>query len=370
MKPAVGSDRAFGAPHHSPDFSIARGPWLRDAQGMGAPPFPLRTERLLLRFVNESDVEALTAYRNDPAVAALQDWELPYPREKAHDLVRRHAGLTDFEPGRGHQVAIGRDGELVGDVFIGLDEHGGIAHLGYSLIPAAQGQGLAFEAVNALVADLVERVGVHRLVGEVSTDNLPSIRLLERLGMTFESLTERSFWWRGTWDDNLSYAMSAEQWRAWRDRPRTPPGDVRLVEITEHNRWTWARLRTHRSQERFCPAAHDCYADALFPGTRHGVPLIPVLRGIEADGEPAGLLMYSEATPFLWRLLVDRSHQGRGIGRRALTMWLDDMRVHGHRAIDTSWGQGKGGPEPLLLSMGFVPTGELDDGQVVARLGL
>ena len=80
--------------------------------------------------------------------------------------------------------------------------------------------------------------------------------------------------------------------------------------------------------------------------------------------------MYSEATPFLWRLLVDRSHQGRGIGRRALTMWLADMRVPGHRAIDTSWGQGKGGPEPLLLSMGFVPTGELDDGQVVARLGL
>lgn len=333
----------------------------------------MRTERLVLRFVDASDAEALTAYRNDPGVAALQTWEVPYPLERAQKLAQRHEGLTDFEQGRGHQVAVLRDGALVGDVFVGLDEQGGIADLGYSFSTAAQGQGLAFEAVDALVADLVERVGVHRLSAELSQDNLPSIRLLERLGMTFESLTEKSFWWRGEWDDNLYYAMSAEQWRAWRDRPRTPPADVRLVEITEDNRRTWARVRTHRSQRRFCTGVQDSYADAFFPGTRHGVPLVPVLRGIEADGEPVGFLMYSVysgTSPYLWRFLIDRRHQGRGIGRRALTIWLDQMRTHGHREIETSWGQGKGSPEPFHLAMGFVPTGELDDGEIVARLRL
>ena len=42
-------------------------------------PYPLRTERLLVRMPREDDVDALTAYRNDPHVARLQDWELPYP---------------------------------------------------------------------------------------------------------------------------------------------------------------------------------------------------------------------------------------------------------------------------------------------------
>lgn len=337
---------------------------------MSQTPFPLRTERLTLRFVGEQDVAALTAYRNDPAVAALQDWELPYSREKAAALAERQAGLTDYEPGRGHQVAIELDGELVGDVYIGLHEHGGIADIGYSLIPSAQGRGVAFEAVNALIADLVERVGVHRIVAELSKDNGPSIRLLERLGMTFEAFTRQSFWWRGVWDDNLYYGMSAEQWRAWRDRPRTPPATVRLVEITEDNRWTYARVRTHRSQEHFCATVHDSYADALFPGERYGVPLVPVLRGIEADGEPAGFLMYCEAGPYLWRFLIDRRHQGRGIGRRAMTLWLDEMRAHGHTEVETSWGQGKGSPEPFHMATGFVPTGEFEDGEVLARLPL
>jgi diamine N-acetyltransferase len=31
---------------------------------------------------------------------------------------------------------------------------------------------------------------------------------------------------------------------------------------------------------------------------------------------------------------------------------------------------GKGSPEPMYLAHGFVPTGEIDDGEVVARLAL
>ncbi len=328
----------------------------------------MRTERLTLRFVGEDDVETLTAYRNDPAVAELQDWELPYPRERAHALVDAHRGLTDFEAGRGHQVGIELEGRLVGDVYVGLDEHGAIADIGFSLTPSAQGRGIAYEAVSALVADLVQRRRVHRVVAELSKENLASMRLLERLGLEFESLSVRSFWWRGRWDDNVHYAMTDEQWRAWRDRPRGPATSVNLVEITDQNRRPYARLRVHRSQRQLVAGVQDSYADAYFGGTRHGAELLPVLRGIEADGEPAGFLMYAVPGPYLWRFLIDRRHQGRGIGRRALTQWIDAMRAEGHSEIETSWVPVRGGPEPFYSSLGFVPTGELDEGEVVARL--
>lgn len=320
----------------------------------------------------ESDVDALTAYRNDPVVARLQDWDLPYPRERAEQLVAAHADRDDVVPGTGTQLAVEKDGRLVGDVYVGLDEHGGVAEIGFTLAAAHQHQGYAVEAVSAVVDDLVDRLGVHRVVGELSPDNLASARLLERVGMTFEHLAERSFWWRGAWDDNLFYSMTADERRAWRDRPVEPAQQVRLVELTHENFRDYGRLRTHRSQERFVATVEQSYADALFPEPQDGHH---VLRGIEADGEAAGFLMYAAAGegtpyPYLWRFLVDRRHQGRRIGERALALWLDDLRAAGHAEVRTSWEQAPGGPEPFYLRAGFVLTGDMEDGEAVARLSL
>lgn len=338
--------------------------------------YPLQTERLLIRLPRAEDVDTLTAYRNDPQVNALQDWELPYPRERAEALVATHASRDDVQPGTGTQLAIDRDGELIGDVYVGLDEHVGTAEIGFTLAAQHQGQGYAVEAVAAVVDDLIDRVGVHRVTAQLSPENDASARLLERLGMTFESLTRQSFWWRGSWDDNLIYAMSAQERRDWRDRPRTTPEQVRLVELTDENFKGYYSLRTHRSQERFVAPMAQSFANALFPEPEDGYPVVPVLRGIEADGEPAGFLMYADAVnagtpdPYLWRYLIDRRHQGRGIGARALDLWLEDLRSAGHTAVVTSWVPGPGGPEPFYLKAGFAPTGELEDDEVVARRAL
>ncbi|MGC5627787.1 GNAT family N-acetyltransferase [Georgenia sp. Z1344] len=339
-------------------------------------PYPLRTDRLTVRMVAERDVDTLTAYRNDPEVSALQDWDLPYPRERAERLAAAHADRTDVVPGGGTQLAIEAGGELVGDLYVGLDAHSGIAEIGFTLATAHQGKGYAGEAASAVVDDLVDRVGVHRLVAELSPENRASARLLERLGMTFDHLAEKSFWWRGAWDDNLHYSMTADDRRAWRDRPRTPPETVRLVELDHESVWTYRRLRTHRTQERFVASVDQSFTDALFPEPEAGHPVVPLLRGIEADGEPAGFLMWADAVndgtpdPYLWRFLVDRRHQGRGIGRRALEAWTAELRAAGHTAVETSWVQAPGGPEPFYLAAGFELTGEYDDGEAVARLSL
>lgn len=306
--------------------------------------YPLHTDRLTLRMLRADDIDALTAYRNDPQVSALQDWDLPYPRERAERLVAAHADRDDVQPGTGTQLAIELDGALIGDLYVGLDEHCGIAEIGFSLAAGHQGNGYAGEAASAVVDDLVDRLGVHRIVGELSPDNHASARLLERLGMSFESFAEKSFWWRGAWDDNLHYSMTAEQRRDWRDRPLTPPEEVRLVELSHDNVSSYRRLRTHRSQETFVAPMDMSFVDALFPEPEDGHPVVAVLRGIEGDGEPVGFLMWADAInegtpdPYLWRYLIDRRHQGRGIGARALAMWTDQLRAAGHTAVETTDG--------------------------------
>ncbi len=96
---------------------------------------------------------------------------------------------------------------------------------------------------------------------------------------------------------------------------------------------------------------------------------------ITADGEPAGFVMLAEPTPsspepYLWRLLLDRRHQRRGIGARVIEQLGAELHGQGHDTLTTSWAEGPGGPEPLYRGLGFVPTGEIDNGETVAALKL
>ena len=59
----------------------------------------LRTERLLLRPPRSSDTADLHARRNDADVARYQDWQLPYPLDRAEVLVAESLALDDPTPG-------------------------------------------------------------------------------------------------------------------------------------------------------------------------------------------------------------------------------------------------------------------------------
>ncbi len=174
------------------------------------PAYPRRTERLLLRPLRADDVDVILAYRNDPEVAEFQDWDLPVTRQRVESHVAAQSGWTDITPGEPRQIGIDLDGELIGDLYVSLDEHGGVAEIGFTLRTEFQGKGYAFEAASELVADLIGRLGCHRIVGQLSPKNVRSARLLDRLGMHVESLAPKSYWCRGAWDDNLVYVMSDE----------------------------------------------------------------------------------------------------------------------------------------------------------------
>ena len=74
--------------------------------------------------------------------------------------------------------------------------------------------------------------------------------------------------------------------------------------------------------------------------------------------------------PYLWRLLIDRMHQRRGIASRALALIAEECRAMGDSTLLVSWVEGKGSPRPFYLAHGFVPTGRIVDGETEARLQL
>ena len=64
--------------------------------------------------------------------------------------------------------------------------------IGYAFLPKFWSKGYAFEAAQVMKQYAREEIGLKRLVAVVDPDNLPSIHLLEKLGMRFEKMVRLS----------------------------------------------------------------------------------------------------------------------------------------------------------------------------------
>ncbi|WP_329531692.1 GNAT family N-acetyltransferase [Streptomyces sp. NBC_01450] len=148
------------------------------------------------------------------------------------------------------------------------------------------------------------------------------------------------------------------------------PG-VHLREITDANREAVRALRVRGDQKQFVASVSKSLKEAAKkPETN------PWYRAVYRDDEPVGFVMLSWKPPagpfkgrhFIWRLLVDKRYQRRGIGREALTQIAALVRADGATELLTSYEPGEGEPWPFYQEFGFEPTGEMDDGEIVLRL--
>ena len=74
---------------------------------------------------------------------------------------------------------------------------------------------------------------------------------------------------------------------------------------------------------------------------------------------------------FLWRLLIDHRHQGRGYGRATVDAIVDYVRTRPNgTTLLVSAAPGEGSPQPFYLNYGFEKTGEVNGGEELMRLEL
>jgi RimJ/RimL family protein N-acetyltransferase len=339
---------------------------------------PLQTERLVLRKLRLVDTETFHAYRNDETTAEFQSWTVPYPLEKAEQVVGELAAMNGpaDDSWFSYGIADPITDQLMGDISVRLEWNGRAAEIGFTLAPQWRGKGIAFEAASRVIEHLFNGLGVQRLHASLHPDNYDSMSLLERLGFIYEGTARQAYWVGDVCTDDPLFGMLRADWESWTSRIRERPATVELVEVTHVNRDDVFKLTTHRSQERFVSPMRWSAADALVPDEDdNGGASVPWFRAIVADGEIAGFVMIADTTPtspdpFLWRLLIDRHHQRRGIGWRVLDQLTAMRRERGDTQLFVSWSDGKGGPRPMYERYGFVPTGRVEDGEIVAALVL
>jgi RimJ/RimL family protein N-acetyltransferase len=181
------------------------------------PAYPLLTARLSLRPFSPGDLQDLFAIHSRPEVSRFLYWE-------ARDLeqVRRVLDTKlrqSVVDGEGQSlvlaVALRETGTVVGEVNLHwLSREHRQGEIGFVFHPGYQGRGLATEAAEVLLRLGFADLGLHRIIGRCDAQNLPSARLMERLGMRREAHFVHNEIFKGEWGDELVYAMLDHEWKA------------------------------------------------------------------------------------------------------------------------------------------------------------
>lgn len=149
---------------------------------------------------------------------------------------------------------------------------------------------------------------------------------------------------------------------------------VELVPVTAENLRAVCRLDAGDGGRHVAPNVMSMAQAAVHP---EAWP-----RAIVVGGEIVGFLMLEDGALAggggpprygLWRLMIDRAHQGRGIGQAAVRALIAHVRTRpGADALSVSYvPEADDDRLPRFYGgLGFAPTGEVDEGEVVMSLRL
>lgn len=171
---------------------------------------PRTAERIVLRRLTVDDLADFQAYRCDPDVARYQGWEATSDSEARAFLDANGKGRL-LQPGEWCQIGIAAqpDARLIGDIGICLSDEAREAEIGFSLNRQSQGKGLARAAVREAIQMVFDETSADRVIGITDARNLPSIRLLERLG--FQKTDEIESIFQGEACTEYVFAISRRQ---------------------------------------------------------------------------------------------------------------------------------------------------------------
>jgi ribosomal-protein-alanine N-acetyltransferase len=175
------------------------------------PPFaPLQTARLTVRPVHAADLPDLMAVNGDAEVTRFLPYEAWQTPDDAQAWLGRMATLCDG--GQAHQLVIVRDGRAVGTVLLFRhEEPSARIELGYALGRAQWGQGIAREALAAVIDTVFGPFGLRRIEAQVQPDNLASSALLARLGFRREGVLRQRWVAKGrAYDVSVWGLLAAE----------------------------------------------------------------------------------------------------------------------------------------------------------------
>lgn len=147
----------------------------------------LETERLTLRCLTAEDAPFILALLNDPGwLRFIGDRGVRTVEDAGNYILNGPVAMVERLGFGLYLTERKMDGEPIG--ICGLIKRDGLddVDIGFAFLPQFCGCGYAFEAAIAVMSLGKSKFGLSRIVGITATDNLSSIKLLEKIGMKYE----------------------------------------------------------------------------------------------------------------------------------------------------------------------------------------
>ena len=166
----------------------------------------IRTKRLVLRPFRESDYDDLFEF-----LSQLEDDEFEgYPGityENGREHLKYRIGSEEF-----FAIELTDTGKVIGNISFGNRDFEA-KEAGYIINKKYQQKGYAAEALSAVIRNAFE-TGTHRVYAECDPQNIPSWKLLEKVGLKREAHLRKNIWFRKdeagvpVWKDTYVYAIT------------------------------------------------------------------------------------------------------------------------------------------------------------------
>ena len=169
----------------------------------------IETERLILRRFEHTDDEAMLKYWiADEKIQSLYSEPVYTTKEAVKELLDKY--ISSYEKDDYYRWAIieKTTGECIGQIaYFLVDSKNQFAEIEYCIGSEFQCNGFATEATKAVIAYGFDKMNLHKVQICTKTINLPSKRVIEKCGFTYEGTLRDYFYLNGEYVGRLYFSI-------------------------------------------------------------------------------------------------------------------------------------------------------------------
>ena len=169
----------------------------------------IETERLILRrFEYTDDKSMLKNWIADEKIQSMYSEPVYSTKEEVKELLDKYIGSNEKNDYYRWAVIEKSSGECIGQIaYFLVDSKNHFAEIEYCIGSEFQCQGYATEATKAVIVYEFNEINLHKVQICTKTINMPSKRVIEKCGFTYEGTLRDYFFMDGNYVGRLYFSM-------------------------------------------------------------------------------------------------------------------------------------------------------------------
>lgn len=173
----------------------------------------IETERLILRrFRYTDDDDMLKYWISDPKIQSLYSEPVYRTKQEVKELLDKYIHSYEKNDFYRWAITLKKTDECIGQIaYFLVDSNNHFAEIEYCIGSLFQRKGFATEATKAVIQYGFDKIHLHKVQICHKSINLPSRKVIEKCGFTYEGTLRDFFYQDGKYIDRLYYSMLRDE---------------------------------------------------------------------------------------------------------------------------------------------------------------